>query len=298
MTSMNKIIEVIDLNIQYNGTEIVNDLSFGIEKGKFNTLIGSNGAGKSTVMRHLAGVEKPKSGTIKIFGEDPYDYDFSKRHEIFFIHENYQLDFGMPLIKMLKHYREIFPNWNNEEFNRLLKSRKFSINKNLSDLSRGQKMQFLLMMALASRPKILFLDEITSVIDIESQKFFLDELRDFCDLGGTVVLTTNILHEVNNYTDHLFLIQDKTFKVNSKSDDLKKEFVLIEDVGNSILPCKEIVFCGKTYDGIKRYIIRRDYLFSNQHIEKNLSKDVPRLEEILTYFFSLKEVEFNEELSA
>src|SRR5690606_29540826 len=134
---------------------------------KITTLIGGNGTGKSTLLKIIAGEEKVDSGEITVFGENPYFADFGHRPNLFFIHENYQMKFGRSLLDMVKVYRHVFPNWSSKLFNKILKERRFSIKKDYAELSRGQQMQFLLILAFAARPKIILLDEITSVIDIE-----------------------------------------------------------------------------------------------------------------------------------
>ena len=153
---MGKIIEVSNVFKSYGKKKVLEKVSFSLDEGKFITLIGCNGAGKSTTLRLLAGEEKPEEGSVHILGEDPYRFDFSHRPDTFFIHENYQLGFSQNLLEMVKIYKEVFPRFKSSIFNQILKDRKISLKTNFKDLSRGQKMQFLLMLAVASRPNILF----------------------------------------------------------------------------------------------------------------------------------------------
>ena len=70
-------------------------------------------------------------------------------------------------------------------------------------------MQIVLMIGLASSPEILLLDEITSVIDVHGRKYFLDLLSKFVSSGKTVVITTNIISELEFYTDNLIVLKTK-----------------------------------------------------------------------------------------
>jgi len=64
-----EIIRVDNLTFRYNGTEVINDISFVVKKGDYLGIAGSNGSGKSTLIKNILGILEPGSGTIKIFGQ-------------------------------------------------------------------------------------------------------------------------------------------------------------------------------------------------------------------------------------
>lgn len=296
---MGKIIEVSKVFKSYGKKRVLENSSFGVEEGKFTTLIGCNGAGKSTTLRLIAGVESSDKGSIKVFGKDPFKFTNSHRSDVFFIHENYEMIYPMTLLEMLAIYREIFPKWSNEIFNYMLKSRKISIKKQFSELSRGQKMQFLLMVGLASQPRIMLLDEITAVIDIEGQRFFLEELKRFVKNGGTVLITTNILSELNDYTDHLLLVQETKLLVDAPVEDLRKKFYVLKKTENHpVFSHPESARIRKDEDGKDLYLIPRKVVDEDTEIMKFRLDVTPKLEDILVLHFHLKEEKFDEELSA
>jgi len=296
---MEKIIQLKKITKRYGTNKVLEDLTFDIEVGSFTTLIGCNGAGKSTTLKLIAGNENLDSGQIKVLNENPFSFDFSHRSDVFFIHENIEMSFNTNLLEMLSYYRYIFPNWSDETFNALLKERKFSIKKNFSDLSRGQKVQFLLMMALAARPKLLLLDEITSVIDIDGQRFFLEKIKEFTRNGGTVVVTTNILSEMDAYTDHLILLQDSKLLVDAKANEIKsKFFIFLKTTDDPIFHHPEIARIKKTEMGEEYYIVPRKLVDEDTTLIKFKVNESPKLEDILILHFKMKQGNFNEELVA
>jgi ABC-2 type transport system ATP-binding protein len=296
---MGKIIEVSNVFKSYGKKKVLEKVSFSLEEGKFNTLIGCNGAGKSTTMRLLAGVEKPDTGSVQILGEDPFSFDFTQRPEIFFIHESYQMSFSVNLLEMVKTYKQVFPRFKSAIFNQILKDRKISLKTNFKDLSRGQKMQFLLMLALAARPKVMFLDEITAVIDIEGQRYFLDKLKNYVDEGGTVLITTNILSELNDYTDHLVLIQETKLMVNESVKELQKKFIMLKkSEEHAIFQHPRAAKIRKDYDGKDLYLIPRDVMDEDTMIAKFVIDHPPKLEDILILHFHLKQEQVNDEMVA
>ena len=81
---MGKIIEVSNVFKSYGKKKVLEKVSFSLDEGKFITLIGCNGDGKSTTLRLLAGEKKPEAGSVHILGEDPYSFDFSQAVYIFY----------------------------------------------------------------------------------------------------------------------------------------------------------------------------------------------------------------------
>lgn len=296
---MAKIIEIQKVFKSYGKKKVLEAVNFGIEEGKFTTLIGCNGAGKSTTLRLLAGSEHTDTGKINVMGSDPYDFHFKHRSDLFFIHENMDMLFPHNLLEMVKIYRSIFPRWSNKIFNQILKDRKFSIKKNFFELSRGQKMQFLLMIALAARPKVLLLDEITAVIDIEGQRYFLEQLKRYTEEGGTVVITTNILSELNDYTDHLILLQETKVLVDSSVEDLQKKFYLIKKTqDHKIFTHSSAAKVRKDNDGKDLYLIPRALVDEDTVVLQFKMDYSPRLEDILILHFQLKKEATDEQLVA
>jgi len=296
---MGKIIELSKVFKSYGKKKVLENVSFSLEEGKFITLIGCNGAGKSTTLRLLAGVESSEEGSISVFGEDPFSFHFPHRPDLFFIHENFEMQFPMNLLEMVKIYRSIYPRWNNSVFNQMLKARKFSIKKQFKDLSRGQKMQFLLMVALAAKPKVLFLDEITAVIDIEGQRYFLDLLKKYTEDGGTVVITTNILSELKDYTDHLLLIQETKLLVDKPVGELQKRFYMLKQTeDHPVFSHPHAAKIRKDFDGQYLFLIPRSVVDEDTQILKFKLEYPPRLEDILVLHFQLKTEASDEQLVA
>ena len=296
---MGKIIEFKNVFKSYGKKKVLEKVSFALEEGQFITMIGCNGAGKSTTLRVMAGVDEADKGEVSVLGKNPYSFEYPHRADVFFIHEHIELNTNQNLLDVVKCYRSVFPKWDNKIFNQHLKARKISLKKKYSDLSRGQKMQFLLMMGLAAKPKIMFLDEITAVIDIEGQRYFLDQLKEFVSCGGSVVITTNILSELNDYTDHLLLLQETSVMVNDRVSELQKKFFMLKQTEeHAIFNHSKVAKLRKDHDGKMLYLVPRDVIDEDTYILKFKVDYAPRLEDILVLHFKLKAGGENEELVA
>lgn len=182
------------------GASILEDTGLSVFEGGFHSIIGGTGAGKSTLMKILAGLEHPDKGELSFSGH---------RSDIFFIHDSYDLLFPMNLLEMIKTYRYIYPFWCNDIFNHLRRERKFSIRKNFQELSDTHKKQFLLIMALATKSKLILVDDFSSAMDSECQEYFLKELKLYTARGGAVVVTGRDSTMIERPGNYLFTLENK-----------------------------------------------------------------------------------------
>ena len=190
--SSKKLFRLIDCEKIYSKKTILEDINLEIETGSFHALVGENGSGKSTLLKLMSGNELLDKGDIFFGSHSVFHIDNPNSGEFIFISEQSEIIVSLNLDQFIKLFQENNSNWSQDKFDYLIKARRFDLKRNFQDLSRGQKMQFNLMMALASNPKALLVDEVTAVLDIEARHFFLTELKKFSQEGGCLVITSNI----------------------------------------------------------------------------------------------------------
>ena len=172
--NLNTIIEFENVSLAYGNRLILDNISFKINKNSIHGMLGPNGAGKSTIFNLITGLIKPKSGIIRIFGEDVTNYPVYVRTRKF--KTGYCPQYGgffsdLTLHDNLKAISEIVienKNYRAERINFLIS--KFELD-NLKDikgkfLSGGQKRKLVLALALLSNPKVLLLDEPFAALDV------------------------------------------------------------------------------------------------------------------------------------
>ena len=157
-------LKIKDLNINYGGINAVNDVSFEVEEGSIITLVGANGAGKSSILRSIAGVVTPKSGTIEFCGEDITGKSAEQvvKKGITLVPEGRRI---FPDLTVLENIRigaylrkdnlEDDINWVYDLFPRL-KERSWQM---AGTLSGGEQQMLAVARALMSRPKLMMMDE-------------------------------------------------------------------------------------------------------------------------------------------
>ena len=168
------IIEFENVSLSYGNRLILDNINFKINKNSIHGMLGPNGAGKSTIFNLITGLVKPKSGTIRIFGEDVNNYPVYTRTKKF--KTGYCPQYGgffsdLTLHDNLKAISEIViddKNVRQERIDYLLSKFELENIKNIKAkfLSGGQKKKLVISLSLLSNPKVLLLDECFAALDV------------------------------------------------------------------------------------------------------------------------------------
>lgn len=290
-------IKIKNLSKSFFGNKILDQISLQIEKGKLTTLLGENGCGKSTLLNILSGYELPDEGAVT-YNNIPLDkINFPFVHDIFFVHEKIDYMLSMNINEYISLLKHSIPRWDEAFFKKMVKDRKINLNNNFQNLSRGQKMQVTLMIGLASGAKVLLLDEITSVIDVYGRKYFLDLLEKYVSAGNTVVITTNIINELEFYTDNLIVMKNKKIVLNKSITEIPNHFIKIrktKDLDHEIFSHKDCVWAGVNSDKSISYIVPLRLSQELTIPDEVLDKRKSTLEDVFIYFFSQEDEVKNE----
>lgn len=200
---MNNYIEFKDVKKIYKMGEVeINALSgvdFSINKGEFVVVAGASGAGKSTILNILGGMDKPSSGNVIVDDQDVSSFSDKelityRRHDIGFVFQFYNLVQNLTAIENLELATQICKN--PLDTNETLDAVGLSDRKNNfpAQLSGGEQQRVAIARALAKNPKLLLCDEPTGALDYNTGKSILKLLQDTCrNMGMTVVVITHNL---------------------------------------------------------------------------------------------------------
>ncbi len=250
-------IKLENIKKSYMGNEVLKDVTLTLEPGQFCALIGKNGVGKSTLIRLIVRQENPTSGEASVLGRDIKVDSAAFNEDVAYVSES--IDYALPtsLGVFFKHYGRTFSRWNQERFTSMLTQMGIGLDRNFRSLSRGQRMHVAFAAAAASEPKVLVLDEITSVLDANARSFFMGYLAEFTRKGGTVLLATNIISEVQNYADRLVLLQDGMIKLNVAMKELATAYVKVrkaKDTNHPFFQDPECFEVGLNSDGSLSFV--------------------------------------------
>ena len=187
------VVQLSEIHKRYGQVEALAGVDLTIRSGEVVTVLGPNGARKTTSIGLMLGLTRPTSGTVRLFGEDPASVRARSRTGAML------QDSGLPeqltvteLIRLLRSY---YPT-------PLLTERVVQVaglqdcgGKRFGELSGGQRQRVYFALAICGDPELLFLDEPTVALDVEGRRLFLDFIGEWARSGRTIVLTTHHLEE-------------------------------------------------------------------------------------------------------
>ncbi|MGO1042924.1 ATP-binding cassette domain-containing protein [Clostridioides difficile] len=208
-------IEINNLVKEYkNGVKALNGLSFSVKAGEIFSLLGPNGAGKSSLINILTTFYKPTSGNVTMFGKDLINNPSWIRTQIACVAQQVSIDEHLSLMENMIFQSKMYkvePQVAKERINSLID--KFELASYLkyptSSYSGGVKRRLDIAMNMVSSPKILFLDEPTVGMDVDSRKAMWDMLLKIRDeYGTTIFLTTHYLEEAEQLSDNICIMKN------------------------------------------------------------------------------------------
>ena len=204
---------VKDLHKSYGDVKAVDGINIHCEKGMITTLLGANGSGKTTVLRSLAGVIKPDSGSIHLGGIDVLDDTIAAQKKLGVFPDLFGLYPRLTTREHLEYFGEL-----HGMSSSLIKERTEEIvealamgdiiNRRTDGFSQGQRMKVALSRAMIHYPEILIFDEPTRGLDVFSVRLLRGMLRSLRDQGRCILMSCHVMAEVEDLSDQIIMIAD------------------------------------------------------------------------------------------
>ncbi|MCH5192697.1 MAG: ABC transporter ATP-binding protein [Oscillospiraceae bacterium] len=223
-------IELKNVKMSFDDFNALDGVDLTISEGTAFGLLGSNGAGKSTILRLLSGVYKQTGGEVLIDGEPVYD-NVTAKSRVFFINDE-TVQFGsMTLTDMRNYYRGFYPNFSDEIFGKLNEVIKLPEKKRLDKFSKGMKRQAIVITGLASGTDYLLLDEAFDGLDptmrIIVKRMLVDAML---DRKLTAIISSHNLKEINEVCDTAALLHQGKLLFNRDLDSVKGSIQKVQAV--------------------------------------------------------------------
>ena len=214
-------IELKNVTKAFNTHKALDNVDMTINKGSVYGLLGSNGAGKSTILRLLSGIYRQEGGEVLIEGKPVYD-NVELKQRIFFINDE-TVQFTSYTLNDLKNlYKSYYPNFSEEIFEKLKTKINLPTNRKISTFSKGMKRQAIFIIALACNTDYLLLDEAFDGLDPTMRIIVRQMLVDaMIERNLTVVISSHNLKEMNDLCDTVGLLHNGKIIFSSELDNLK-----------------------------------------------------------------------------
>lgn len=200
-------ITVQNVSYKYSGSpeKVFDDLTLSFGEGRIYGLLGRNGVGKSTLLHLLGGLLIPQQGKIEIDGMEPRLRQPSLLQELFFVPDEFSLP-HMSLSRYVKTYAPFYPRFSHEVLAACLQDFEMTSVERLDQLSLGEKKRVLVSFALATRSRVLLMDEPTNGLDIPAKSLFRKMVARHISDDQVIIVSTHQVHDVDTLLDHVVVM--------------------------------------------------------------------------------------------
>jgi ABC-2 type transport system ATP-binding protein len=219
------LVAIEDLTVRYGKRSVLDRVSLAVPEGSVYVLVGRNGAGKSSLVRCLLGEQRPDSGRAFLLGGDAWSERARLLRGVGVVPEEPDAPPTMTARRLARFVSGLYDSWDGASLAARLERFGVPGDVPFGRLSKGQKGQLLLSLALAGSPRLLVLDDPTLGLDPVARRAVFDELIvDLAERGTTVFLTSHDLAGVEGIADRIGLLQDGRLAVDEEMETLKQRF--------------------------------------------------------------------------
>ncbi len=185
---------------------VLESVSLKAFPGQVTTLLGANGAGKSTTLACAQGLLQPEGGTVELLGQNPFGDNPELRSRVGVMLQDGGLPPSMRPIPLLRHVASLYQKpIDIDALITRLDLESFGT-RTIRRLSGGQKQRVALAVALAGDPEVLFLDEPSAGLDPQSRQVVFDLIAELRDAGKAIILTTHLMDDAQRLSDYVYII--------------------------------------------------------------------------------------------
>ncbi|MDR3295347.1 MAG: ABC transporter ATP-binding protein [Clostridiales Family XIII bacterium] len=216
-------IQVTDLEKRFGKVQALSSLRMNIKKASIYGLVGANGAGKTTVLKHIAGILRADSGHVTIEGEDVYE-NLRVKERSCFIPDDLYFFGSYSLKESARFYSRLYPVWNPALYTQMAARFELDENRKLSRFSKGMQKQAAFILSMSAAPDYLILDEPIDGLDPLIRKLVWKYIVDgVAERGMTVLVSSHNLREMEGICDSIGMLANGKMLIERDLDELKSD---------------------------------------------------------------------------
>jgi len=216
-------VQISNLTKHFDNHTALKGLNLNVKKGSIYGLVGVNGSGKTTAIKHLAGIYRQDKGTVTIDNQPVYD-NAALKAKVGYIPDELFFFAGYNLGMTRRFYRNMYKTWDDSHYSNLINLLGLDEKRRLNRFSKGMQKQAAFILALSTRPEVLLLDEPIDGLDpIVRKDVFRQIIEDVSERGMTVLISSHNLKEMDDICDAVGIIKDGRMVIERDLDDLKSD---------------------------------------------------------------------------
>lgn len=254
LSDAEKIVEFHCVSKTYGSKRVLEGVSFSIERGSVFALLGENGAGKTTAIKILLGEIAATHGSATVFGLDARRDALNIRRRVGYVPEVPALYERMTVAEMGRFAAAFYENDYWGEYSRLIVEYEIDLSAKIKRLSKGLKALVSFSVALASQPDLLILDEPTSGLDALARRRILETLADFAASGGTALIASHQMAEVERVADRVAMLRDERLLLDEPLLELKERTRVVTATVRDVAPEER----NRLFNGVFATVLKTD----------------------------------------
>jgi ABC-type multidrug transport system, ATPase component len=256
------VIECTNLTKNYGNIKALDDISFTIEENTITGLIGRNGAGKTTLLKIIAGFMKNTSGEVSVFGSAPFN-SLQVSSNMFFADDNIEYPVSITLSELLIEISKFYSNWDMSLAKGLFEYFGLNPKQYHTNLSKGQRSTFNVIVALSTHSPVTIFDEPTTGMDASVRKdFYRALLKDYINYPRTIILSSHLLSEIEDILENILLIKNGTMILHSSVEEIKEMAICLRgdsELIHELCVNKDIILTEKSSGCLSSVIVKNNF---------------------------------------
>lgn len=226
------VIEATDVQMRYGTTDVLNGVSFRVDRGEVVVLLGPNGAGKTTTIEILEGFRLPSGGEVRVLGQDPARGDEAWRADVGVVLQSWRDHGRWTVRELVEQFGSYYRPYSTPERPRPYPTAELlervglgeHADQQVKKLSGGQRRRLDVAIGIVGRPRLLFLDEPTAGFDPVARRDFHDLIHRLSDLEDTtILLTTHDLGEAEKLADRILILDGGRIVADGSAEQLARQ---------------------------------------------------------------------------
>lgn len=218
---MNPILECQGLSKRYGSSFFaLNDLTLSLERGQIVGLLGPNGSGKTTLIKLITDILVPTSGKVLIDGKEP---GVETKKIVSYLPDRIHLNDSMKVKDIITYFADFYENFVTDRAYKMLADLEIDVAKRLKTFSKGTKEKVQLVLTMSRDADLYILDEPIGGVDPAARDYILHTILSNYNEDATVLLSTHLIHDIENILDRVVFICQGQLALNASVDELRTE---------------------------------------------------------------------------
>ena len=216
-------IKVTNLTKTFDDHIALSNVNLNVKKGSVYGLVGPNGSGKTTMIKHIMGIYRQDKGIVSVCDENIYNNTMIKQKMVY-IPDDLYFPPTFSAMDMAKFYASIYENFSWEKFNELSKIFAIDNKKRVAKLSKGMQKQVAFWICISCNPEIIIMDEPVDGLDPVMRKMVWGIiLKEVSERKVTVLISSHNLRELEDVCDHVGILHQGKMLLEKPLDDMKSD---------------------------------------------------------------------------